>query len=740
MDSMKFIRALGLVTLLGILAASCAEDSSPMPPLHITPTVQPSPTPPASLPTPIMIPNGQPEFNWFEKVAQYGEGSIHDFALNPDGNTLAVSGNLGIRLFEYPSMQLVGQLHGEKGMIWELAWSPDGQWLAGEEKGGQIIIWDMATKAVHNSFKSTGGIKDTAWSPSGKQIALIGSLNDNQVYILDAITGGLLRAFGLPDYGYTLAWSPDGSLLAGTTIGGDVLLWDMAAGRTLHEWGRLTKGDALTALNINGQAGLLTNISWGYLGQPAGGIGEVSTRFLVLSDIAWSPDGRQLATCDKNDVLIYDPYSGIVEKRLPGKANYGCTLAWSPDGSRLASESREEITIWDTVTWEALGEYEFDGQWIHDMVWAPDGQEILFQGKSNHGDTVNDYYGMWRWQRHNQRISPITAVQTYSIKRSLWLAGSHTLVSLQNNGFFFTWDLDKNEQIFKFAGPAVRDTDSVALSPDASRIAVLENSTQIAIWDVASGKRLKILAGHTEEIRVFVWSPDSALIASSSADKTLRVWDVRTGRMLAQMKEGPGKVGRVLWSPGGDRLASMRGSGKVRVWDTTTWQNVLLVHAKKDVSGYKDFYPKFVWSPDGKHLAVENNYRIEIWDIENGKLLLTLAGHQGQLTKLAWSPDGKWLATDANAMNIWNASTGELVRSLPLGSGFKWSPDSKYIAGPSGRYQIMLWETENWQGAQKLSELSSVILTVIWSADSRYLAVTCEDGTIHVWRATESTP
>jgi len=51
----------------------------------------------------------------------------------------------------------------------------------------------------------------------------------------------------------------------------------------------------------------------------------------------------------------------------------------------------------------------------------------------------------------------------------------------------------------------------------------------IRLWDVASGKKLAILNGHTDLVRSLAFSPDGKLLASGSSDGTVKLWNVKVG-------------------------------------------------------------------------------------------------------------------------------------------------------------------------------------------------------------------
>ncbi|KAK4140202.1 putative HET containing-domain vegetative incompatibility protein [Dichotomopilus funicola] len=71
---------------------------------------------------------------------------------------------------------------------------------------------------------------------------------------------------------------------------------------------------------------------------------------------------------------------------------------------------------------------------------------------------------------------------------------------------------------------------SVAFSPDGSRIASGSNDQTIRIWDAKSGKEVRKLEGHSDRVRSVAFSPDGSRIASGSDDQTIRIWDAKSGK------------------------------------------------------------------------------------------------------------------------------------------------------------------------------------------------------------------
>src|SRR5205085_2631577 len=82
------------------------------------------------------------------------------------------------------------------------------------------------------------------------------------------------------------------------------------------------------------------------------------------------------------------------------------------------------------------------------------------------------------------------------------------------------WDLQNNgqevSQIKGSGGP-------LKFSPDGKRLAA-----GWKVWDVATGKQLLELKGHSADISGLAYSPDGKRLASASEDQTVKIWDAET--------------------------------------------------------------------------------------------------------------------------------------------------------------------------------------------------------------------
>jgi WD40 repeat protein len=113
----------------------------------------------------------------------------------------------------------------------------------------------------------------------------------------------------------------------------------------------------------------------------------------------------------------------------------------------------------------------------------------------------------------------------------------------------------------------------------------------------------------------------------------------------------------LTFSPNGEFLATASyGENATRLWSTATGQ---LIGALDGIA------PAF--SPDGQLLRTVSNKTVKLWDT-TGKLKLTLAGHERNITSATFSRDGTQLATGSEdgTVRIWDTSTGRSLVTLTV--------------------------------------------------------------------------
>ena len=275
---------------------------------------------------------------------------------------------------------------------------------------------------------------------------------------------------------------------------------------------------------------------------------------------------------------------------------------------------------------------------------------------------------------------------------------------------------------------------SVAYSPDGTRMAIGDDTGRLQVWDAQTSEVLLLWDGHSSQVSSVVYSPDGKTIASGSYDKTVKLWDGLTGTLSHILKGHSDWVHSVVYSPDGKTIVSGNGDATMKVWDGVT--GVLL----RTLEGYSDSINSVVYSPDGKTIASgSNDNTVKVWDGMTGALLRTLEGHSDSVYSVVYSPDGKTIASGSNdnTVKVWDGVTGALLRTLEGYSDMVlsvvYSPDGKSIASGSYDYTVKVWDSVTGVLLRTLESHSDEVNSVMYSPDGKSIASGSRDSRIKVW-------
>jgi len=157
---------------------------------------------------------------------------IFSLAFNPGGKLLASGGRGGeIKLWDVSSQLQVGPTLSEgRSNVNFMAFSPDGKTLATGHENANIALWDVELmRKLGKSLKAqTQRVSSVAFNFDGRILA--SSSYDNTIVVWDMASGLPLVTFNSSALNYSVAFSPDGNILAsGGMLDGSsrIFLWDM---------------------------------------------------------------------------------------------------------------------------------------------------------------------------------------------------------------------------------------------------------------------------------------------------------------------------------------------------------------------------------------------------------------------------------------------------------------------------------------------------------------------------------
>ena len=294
---------------------------------------------------------------------------------------------------------------------------------------------------------------------------------------------------------------------------------------------------------------------------------------------------------------------------------------------------------------------------------------------------------------------------------------------------------------------------AIVWSPDGKHIAGAGSGKNVHIWDIVTGRSLKMQPEQVKATDRLSWSPDGKYLAAGCSPGCVLIWETATGKLVNRIEVNADFVLRVAWSPNSRFLAAGCTEGMLYIWeiekDTTKLNRMLEINT--------DYVYGVAWSPDGSLIASGGeDDGVRVWDASNGRLVKSMEGEESFMDVM-WSPNGNFLAAahaENRAVHIWDAATGRLVKTLEGASvqdeddnededdedeeeaayNIEWSPNGRFIAAAVGDKTACIWDPTSGERVRVLKGHSGIVSSVAWSPDGRILASAgTDDKTIRFW-------
>ena len=658
-------------------------------------------------------------------------------------------------------------------------------------------LWNAADGQATGMLNGhTKPLRSAEFSSDSKTV--LTTSEDQTARLWDAASTKALWVLGTADLLISRArLSPDGAIVLTASPDGMLRLWNVADGKIRHElrghMGLVNdlqfSTDSRTVLSAGSDK---TARRWNVVdGQQ---LPVLSGHSYALFTARFSHDGSKIFTASGDrTAILWDAATGS-RLRLTGDGSDDVKSAkFSRDGLTLLTHgSGAQARLWEVASGKLLRVLTGHEGQLRSAVFSPGGESVLTAG----ADKV-----VRLWDAASGDELRTLRGHENGVLNAVFSSDGQTVLSTGDDGTARLWAVADPALLHVLSGHAEPVVKAV-FSPDGKKVltaggdpnrgkafeaATVNSDLTARLWDAASDKTLRTLAGHDGEVTVAEFTADGQRVLTASRNYSARLWSVADGSVVQTFQGHQGNIVGAQFSPDGQSLLTASEDMTARLWDLATGQE-----RRGAFTGHEGKVSSAQFSSDGRRILTASwDNTARLWDVASGKTLITfkghtdpvlsasflhpddklvltaswdktarlwnadgsqpllrglLSGHTDQLTSAVFSKDGKLAltASDDRTARLWEVASGRYLRTMsghegPLTSA-EFSPDSQTVLTASTDNTARLWDTASGKLLRTLRDHGDTVTVARFSADGIRLLTASADATARLWRCQECQP
>lgn len=684
-------------------------------------------------------------------------GTVYQGRFTPDGlRAITVSSDQTARCWSLKDRREVVRFLGHTGPVFSIAISGDGQSFVTGAQDNSLILWDVPpVNALWEIPSQSSNARCLVATPDGSLLLTAGDDKVVRIWNTAALSRIKPKMSVDPSTLHTKrdghehpilcgAVRSDGNLFATGDSSGRILLWSPFLNSIQGELGFHLGGVTELYFHPNNQLLLsrgrdgLTR-TWQLPTAPSSRLDAVNQ---ALRDLCVVPNqANAIVACNDQIARLIDLSTGKLVREYPRCETPISAIAVAPNGSMLAIAGEggtiRVVNVGDGVLRAEIPAHNGS---VRDLMFHPDSQMLYSAGS----DTK-----VHAWQFLTSDSKPV-AVKSWEGLPS--------------------------------------GASALAITPDASKLAVGSGNGELWILKMPEGELLLKQALHADAVTEINWSADGQHLFSSSRDKSVKRWELAGSREIYTIPH-PSAVSSVSLSSSGQRLVTTAEDGIVRVCDASNglvlqsstghtpvafgkarWsadqQSVLSFGGEPSLRVWKPAVNsatkeesdspvgRFLINGGSQWLKYSGNQRMEIVDVNSGQVARSFDSMNREPRVIALRRDGQRLAVgDADGrVTLWNMGDGLLLQSWKVDGSVEaiaWSDDLLKLAVATSEKNLIFYgpplPPATSQPGKELVEhshavTSAAVTHIAFDPDHKSVLAMQNDGKLALWKYANPSP
>jgi WD40 repeat protein len=241
----------------------------------------------------------------------------------------------------------------------------------------------------------------------------------------------------------------------------------------------------------------------------------------LVESLAFSPDGKTLASGSYQEVKLWDPESGNLKQTIPGFVAQVVALAYSPDGRYLATGGGEPTQDGEVKILEATGKPVLDLKAPHSdtvfgVAFSPDSTKLATCGADKFVKV---------WEVPSGKFLKSFEGHTHHVLDVGWKPDGKLLASGGADNVIKVWDYEKGEQARTIPNAHQKQITRLAFFGKAGLFLTASGDGNVKLWNIDNGGNQRTFAGATDFLFAVSASGDGKLVATGGEDGVLRIYN-----------------------------------------------------------------------------------------------------------------------------------------------------------------------------------------------------------------------